>query len=462
VPEASPSVLAVDLGGTSLRVARIGRDGTVLALAARPHRIGVEADAIGWWAMLAGAVAEVGTAGVRGVCVGGFTRSQVLVDAEGMPVRPAQCFPDGRATPVEGAAAGTWMAMTPFHPVARLAWVAREDRAALDRARHVLQPADFLNLRLTGRAVSDRIANCWAVERESGAVTTAPLARAGLDTALLPELLMPGAAIGAVRGLAGLEGVPGLDAVPVFLGSMDTWMATIGAGVGRPGEAYLIAGTTDAGGVLTAAPAPREGLVTLPWGPGVVHTGGPSAAGGACLDWAARLLGVADAAAVVALAAEAPASPALLFLPALIGTRAPLWRAEARGALLGLDATHGPADIARAVLEGIALADRDLLGGLPCERVVIAGGGASDRACQIRADVLGRRIARVAGEPGLMGAAILGWTGLGAYPSVAAAQAAMVRVERVFEPRPGRDYDALHAAYGRARGALTLLAGLSA
>jgi xylulokinase len=446
------SVLAVDLGGTSLRVARIGVSGAVLALAIRPHAIGEEADAEAWWITLADATAEIGTIGVRGICIGGFTRSQVLVDAATRPVRPAQCFPDGRGVPVEGAAEDTWLAMTAFHPVARLAWVARHDPTALARARHVLQPAEFLAARLTGRPASDRIANSWAIERDTGTVTTAPLRRADLEPELLPELLPPGTLLGPAHG------VPGLDGVPVFMGSMDTWVATIGIGVGSPGDAYLITGTTDAGGVLTAEPAPRPGLVTLPWGDGVFHTGGPSAAGGACLAWAARLLGLPDAAAVVALAAPATARPPLLFLPALVGTRAPHWQPGARGALIGLDAGHGREDIARAVLEGIACADRDLHGGLPCTRVVVAGGGASDRACQIRADVLGQPVWRVAGEPGLAGAAILAWTGLGAYRDIGAAQVAMVRPDRMFAPGTGFGYEALYAAYQRAEGAMTILA----
>ena len=156
--------------------------------------------------------------------------------------------------------------------------------------------------------------------------------------------------------------------------------------------------------------------------------------------------GLLAAAAVAALAETAGPAPPLIFLPALMGSRAPHWRPDQRGALHGLDMAHGPADIARAVLEGIACADRDLLGGLACARVVIAGGGAkSDLACQIRADIIGRPVIRVSGEPGLIGAAALAWHALGAYPTRAAAQAAMVRPERVFHP--ARDGAALYDAY---------------
>ena len=449
-------VLAADLGGTSLRVAHVARSGAVVRLASRPHTVGIEADANAWWAELADCIRELGTAGVRGIALGGFTRSQVLVDAAGEPVRPAQCFPDGRAEPVADVADDTWMAMTPFHPVARLAWVARHDPPALGRARFVLQPKDFLVQRLTGRAIGDRVSNAWAIARDGLGVTREPLRRAGLAPDLLPDLLDPGARVGVARGL-------GLDGVPVFAGAMDTWMATVGAGIGRPGDAYIVSGTTDAGGVLTAAPEPRPGLSCLPWGEGVFHTGGPSGAGADALAWAAGVLGLGEPGAVTALAARAnPDAAPLLFLPAFAGTRAPGWNGAARAALLGLDRQHGPAEIARAVLEGVAFADRDLHGGLAHERVVITGGGArSDLWCQIRADILGRAVLRASEETGLIGAAALAWTGLGAYPDLIAAQAAMCRHDRTFMPNASPRLERLYDAFRRAQSVADLLAGVA-
>ena len=91
------TVLSIDLGGSSLRAALVGRDGRIAASAVRRHRVGEEADAEGWWAMLVEAVAELPRAEVKAIIATGFTRSQVLVDEAGDPVRPAQCFPDTRA-----------------------------------------------------------------------------------------------------------------------------------------------------------------------------------------------------------------------------------------------------------------------------------------------------------------------------------------------------------------------------
>lgn len=428
------AVLAIDLGGSSLRVALLGRDGSTLASAARAHHTGEEADPAAWWEMLLEATAELPRAHVVAIIPGGFGRSQVLVDADGAPVRPAQCFPDSRAGAeavlLAEAARGTWGEMTAFHPLARLLWVKRHDPAAFARARHVLTPKDWLVLRMTGRVAADRISSAWALDRRGHRRSLSLFYRAEFDAGLLPQLHEPWEVVGRCVNL------PGFDGVPVLAGALDTWCASLGVGAAAPGDAYLISGTTDAGGVLTEEATEAEGLVTLPWGHGLFHTGGPSGAGADCLDWLAGILGQPDAASVVALAEHAVTLAPLLFLPALAGERAPSWSAASRGGFVGLDRKHGPAELARAVLEGVAFADRDLLGGLPFDRLFLGGGGArSDLWCQIRADVVGCGVTRAASEqPGLLGAALVGWTALGHFADLPAAQAALAQGGDSFRP----------------------------
>ena len=447
-------VLAIDLGGTSLRAGLVDAEGGVRQIAAHPHRIGEEADPDDWWIALCRLIAELdlGAHEVGGIGLSGFTRSQILVDAAGQPVRPAQCFPDGRAVAeaaaLADAAAGTWTAMSAWHPLARLRWVQVHDPAAFARARFVLQPKDFLGLRLTGQMATDRIANAWAFDRATGALAAAPWRRAGLDPAMLPPLLDPHDRLGAAA-------LPGLDSVPVFAGSMDTWCATIGAGAVQGGGAYIVSGTTDVAGLFTTAPVWAAGLVTLPWGEGLFHVGGPSQAGADCAVWAAELLGLADVSALIQLAQTAGAAAPLLFLPYLSGERAPLWQPGARGVFLGLHRDHRAADLARAVLEGVAFANRDLLSraGVPFAHVVLCGGGSrSDFWCQLRADILGVPVERSdVAEPGLVGAAACAWVGLGHYPDLTAAQGAMAGLRQVFQPGPGRRraYDALFPHFKR-------------
>ncbi len=412
---------AVDLGGSSLRAALVASDGETTAIASRPHRMGEAADASIWWHELLACLGRTGSfPACADVAITGVTRTQVLADTAGAPTRPAQCFSDGRATTeaaeLAGTVDGTWTEMTPYHPLARLRWAERHDPVAFARARFVLQPKDWLALRLTGIAACDPVANAWAFRRDGTPCS---------PHRLMPPMTDPAAPIGVTA-----------TGVPVFMASMDTWCATIGTGAAHSGVAYLVSGTSDAAGAFDMVPRHLAGRVTLPWGGGLFHTGGPSNAGGDTLAWAADILGLDGPARLSALAAEAGDPP--LFLPYLTGERVPLWRADARGAFLGLGRAHGRAEMARAVLEGVAMADRDILDGLEFDSLIISGGGArSDFWCQIRADALGRPVTRTAhDEPGLVGAAAMVWTGLGHYASVHEAQAAMARTDRVFATRP--------------------------
>jgi glycerol kinase len=61
------------------------------------------------------------------------------------------------------------------------------------------------------------------------------------------------------------------------------------------------------------------------------------------------------------LAASCSDSGGVWFVPALLGLGTPLWDYGARGTLLGLTRGSGRAEIARAVLEGIAHRGADLL-----------------------------------------------------------------------------------------------------
>ncbi len=454
-------VLGIDLGGTSLRAGLVTADGRIAALAARRHRIEAEAEPEDWWRALLDLLGELDLTTARAVAFSGFTRSQVFTDETGMPVRPALCFPDGRATEdaaaLAAAARGTWTEMTAFHPIARLAYVRRTDPEGFAATRMVLQPKDWLGLRLTGEAAADRISNAWALDRKGRVRDLAPFRRAGIDAGLIPILLAPTDRLGTVRHL------PALDGLPVFIGAMDTWCASIGAGAGRAGDAYIVSGTTDAAGVLADEPLESPGLVTLPWGPGLFHTGGPSGAGADCLEWLAEFLGMPGADSVAAMAASADAgAPPLLFLPALSGERAPTWQPQARGAFIGLDRRHGPPELARAVMEGVAFADRDLLGGLGFSRLLLTGGGArSDLWCRIRANVLGCPVQRAGtAEPGVLGAALVAWTGLGRYASLAEAQSAASQDTETFNPRPAERarHEALYTAYKQAQSACLPLA----
>src|SRR5260370_40164002 len=94
-----------------------------------------------------------------------------------------------------------------------------------------------------------------------------------------------------------------------------------------------------------------------------------------------------------------------MFTPWLKGERSPVEDRTLRGAFLNVSLTSGREHLSRAVLEGVAFNARWLLDAVegfvrrPLPSLRILGGGAqSDLWCQGHADILGRRLERVA-EP---------------------------------------------------------------
>ena len=124
----------------------------------------------------------------------------------------------------------------------------------------------------------------------------------------------------------------------------------------------------------------------------------------------------------------------------------PEWNARARATWFGLTPAHGRAHMLRALLEGNALALRDVLGAIRAtgreihELVCVAGGARGRLALQIRADVTGVPVSRPDDvETTARGAAMLAAVGAGMYPTVREAGHAMsVRARRPDRARPAR------------------------
>jgi xylulokinase len=455
-------ILAADLGGSSLRVALVERDGAIRALHAMPHALGVEADPDDWWRGFAAGVEALrgeDLARVEAVAVTAFTRSLVLLDAAGMVLRPAMLWTDARAEavvddlrallPAEGEAA----LVNAFHPLARLYWLSRAEPDVIARAAVALEPKDEINRRLTGVASSDVVSSArLAASRD----LLAPL---GLP-ALLPPLRRPGEIMGVVR--SGLGGA--LDALagrPVLAMANDTWAAVTGLGAMRVGMAYGISGTTEVLGLLHDAPARAEGLLTVDWD-GLWQLGGPSMHGADLLGWIRGIAGDAPPPNPPPQAGEGYQPLPLLFLPTLAGERVPHWDPALRGAFLGLRRDHTGADLTRAVMQGVAFNNATVLWraedatGRVATELRLGGGGATPGWAQLRADVLGRPVVLTdAPEPGLLGCAIAAIAALDARP-LGEVQDALARPARRFEPDASRHaaFRRLHAIFAQAEAAV--------
>ena len=477
-------VLACDLGGTSFRAGLVDPSGTLLAQAVTTSPLAVagggrsEIEPEAWWSCLLEVVGQLAFrepalfGSVTAIAICGVTRTQVLLGPTGLPLRPAMTWNDVRAGDMAADLAHRHAGqhreagqLNAFHPLARLAWLGVHEPDVFAQIAHVLDPKDYLNARLTGRAASDAISLARLLAAASPEGGAGLLAATGVPAHLVPPILDPCDQVGIV-----LDGLPEplsrVRGVPVFCCSNDSWAAVVGLGALQAGFAYNISGTTEVLGVMGDKSASTEGLLTVDWG-GLMQLGGPSLNGADTVPWLLSLLGQASSDPATSLSAvmatERQAQP-LLFLPYLQGERVPYWDPALRGAFIGLGRQHGAADLAWAVLEGIGFLNREVLQRAEmalgwAARCIRFGGGAALNPlwCQIKADICRRPVeVGAAREPGVIGAAAVAWTGLGRFASLTEAQERMVRIASRFEPDPARAlvYDRLFDLFGRSGAAL--------
>ncbi|MGI5459197.1 FGGY family carbohydrate kinase [Streptomyces sp. CA-249302] len=328
-----------------------------------------------------------------------------LVGADGEPVRDAILWNDARAGGVIDAweadgtlerafrTNGSYGASGVAH--AQLRWLTEHEPDTLKRASTLLSCGSWVYRRLTGRAVLE-------VSDAANPFLDARTRRYDdelLEVFELTELrrLLPRTVSGPDRiaplraDVAADLGLP--PGTPIGLAPYDVVASATGAGVTRPGQGFAILGTTLCAAAVTSDPllsrAPNG--MTLPgcaddrW-----LIANATMIGTEVLDWTARLMGLADAAEVVALAGTAHPGDQPLLLPYLspAGERSPFRDSGVRGSLLGLTVRHTRADIARATLDGLTLSLRDCLAATgPVHELAVIGGGARSTAwCQTISD----------------------------------------------------------------------------
>lgn len=474
----TPLLVGIDVGTTSVKATLFDEHGTALRTFAdhyptvRPASGLAEQNPDDWTSRLITALTHLSdglpNGAVAGVGLTSQVNTHVFLDGGGAPLLQAITWQDGRA----GAEAaeldaqvsaeeriGWWGAPLPIdasHPLARALWLRRHRPDLWARTHWLMAPKDYCIFKLTGEATAD------------------PMTAFGLiDQSLtyVPRLveLVPGIAdrLPPLRGFTQVVGRirPGLPlaGTPMVTGAMDAWAGLIGTGALTDGDCMYLSGTSEIVGLVSSTRHPAAGVVAFPTCEGITLHAGPTQAGGASLAWLSNLTGLAPSELSALVAAGDLHRPTPLFLPHLQGERAPIWDIGARGAFIGLDGSMGPAELTRAVFEGVASSVRWLLealeasAGRPAMSFSMAGGGgASDPWCQIRADMLGRPIRRLKTlDAGVLGAAILAGVGAGSFSSIGEAAGRLVVTDRVFEPDPSRrqrldflygEYRALYAA----------------
>ena len=457
--------LGIDIGTSGVKAVLVDEGGTVRAqetaplAVSRPQPGWSEQDPADWWAATRAAVLALDAEdrrAVRAIGLAGQMHGATLLGKGDAVLRPAILWNDGRSAaqcaelvrrePRTHAITGN--AVFPGFTAPKLLWVAEHEPEVFASVERVLLPKDYVRLLMTGDAasdMSDASGTSW-LDVGARAWSGAMLAATGLSEAAMPRLFEGSEATGTLLPEVARDW--GMDPVPVAAGGGDNAVGAVGAGVVRAGDAFLSLGTS---GVLFAAgdafaPKPERGVHAFCHAlPGQWHEMGVTLSAASCVDWAARLTGLPDAGAVVAAAEKAAPASVPLFLPYLSGERTPHDDPAARGVLFGMDHDTGPAEVARAVLEGVAFAFADALGVLndpaAISRIAVIGGGSRSALWgRILASALGRPLSYHEGaEVGpAYGAARLAMLALGAAPDDVLVAPPLLSVT---EPDPGMAAD---------------------
>jgi len=389
---------------------------------------------------------------IEAMGVTSFGEAFVLVDSEGVPLRPIllctdargaeECrefcgrFGTGRATEISG------VKPSESYSFPKLMWVKAHEPDVYARARYVMLVEDYVIFLLTGnRAIDFSLAArtaafdirrlCWSDEI---------LSAAGLDAAMFSRPVPTGE-------VAGVDA----DGMKVVAGGHDQVACAVGAGVFESGVAAEGAGTVECiTPVFAEVPATTrfqdDNYCAVPYFGNYVSYA-YSYTGGELLRWCKDAICRRDHAEMQSGAYDGPTG--LLVLPHFAGAATPYMDSGSRGAIVGLTLATTDRDIYLASMEAVAYEmrlnmERLADSGVKFDRLVATGGGAKSKLwMQIKADVLALPFDTLETEDaGTVGCAMMACVAAGVFANLQAAAKVLVRKTGTYEPNAE-----MHARY---------------
>ena len=449
-------VLAIDQGTTGTTCLVVAADGSIVGRAYReitqhyPRPGWVEHDAVEILDHTVAAAREaVAIAGVMPHAIGITNQRETVVvwnRSTGAPVGRAIVWQDrrtadrcrdlaGKADDITGR---TGLVVDPYFSATKLEWMLRDE--ALARRAHAGELVagtidSWLIWRLTGGAVHatdpTNASRTMLYDIDRLAWSDELCALFGVPRAMLPEVRPSSGSFG--------ETTPDLFGTPVPIAGVagDQQAALFGQGCWEAGSAKNTYGTGAFLLLNTGHRRPRAGqgiLTTIACdraGKPVYALEGAIFIAGAAVQWLRDGLGIIGAAGETeALARSISSNDGVYFVPALVGLGAPDWEPNARGTIVGLTRGATRAHLARAALEAMTYATRDVLdvmrssageghdGWHDAPLRVDGGATANDWLMQFQADVLCKQVERPQNiETTALGAAGLAGLSTGVWQS---------------------------------------------
>lgn len=456
-------VLGIDLGTSYFKLGLFDRDGKMQGLG----RVAVQADTDDtgryevpvdrFWALLADGVnqaleqADASAADIQAVGYSSQANSFLLLDENDQPLTPLILWTDTRAAdeidprvvehvgdPSFAQITGADIEPVPGLMICKLCWIAKNQPDLWSRMRRIQTISDYLAFGLTGEPVGDQgtASLLGLLDVVKGDWWDDALKRLGLQRQWLSAPLQPGSVGATVTSAGGAR--MGINAgIPLVVGSLDHYVAAIGAGVGQIAEFSESTGTVLACVGRTDRYHPRKGVcIATSCQDGQYDQLAWDSNGASVLEWYQKeycpQLSVGE---LVALAEEVPAGCEGL-------TAKP--QANQHDDLEGFEGAtdkHTSGHYARAIMESVSRSLDQLADNLGDtarpERIIATGGGArSDLWLGMKADILQAEFVRPGcQEPACQGAAMLASVGAGWFSNLNETSKSWIAVEQTFAPK---------------------------
>lgn len=469
--------LGIDLGTSSVKVLALDRLGNILGAGKAdyqvnsPQRGWSECDPALWWSGMISAVKTVLTCvpatRVRAIGLSGQMHGVVLVNAKRQLIRPAMLWSDTRAEPElemyrQLPASMLRRLANPLVPGMAgpmLCWLAQHEAENYQATCSVLQPKDWIRLRLTGQIGAERsdasatllydiLADRWADD---------VIETLGLRPEIFPSILTSATLAGTLRASAAHElGLP--VGLPVAAGASDTAAAALGTGLFDTSRVQLTLGTGAQLIQLCTQPIIDPTFRThLYRAADEAHWYRMAAVqnAGLALDWVCRMLNASWDELYGSITRVAPGSGDLLFYPYITRERPHHPNPESQGAWLYMRLDHRREHLLHAALEGVAFGIREALDALPGAESIMSlrlvGGGSQHPDWQrMLATILHRELVIIdTSDASARGAALLGGLVGGIWPDMAAIATISSRSDTTiaFDTEQAANYDNLYAHY---------------
>lgn len=289
----------------------------------------------------------------------------------------------------------------------KILWIKNNEPQIFNNAQYFLSPNDYFGYRMTKVATVDILnAEKCFYRAEADGYPSELLAELDIPEVKLPDVVDVGCKVSQVNNdFKSLIGIDKSQSLEYIVSTYDAICAFYGSGASEEGDTCDVSGTVTSLRTLTHGHKKLDSTKIFSQYQkefDISIVGGSNNLGGGLIEWAKQAFYAEHKSPYELMESEAKkierGADGAIFLPYLMGERAPLWNDEARGVFFGLARNHKRNHMIRAVFESTGFSLRSLLEEIELEgqniKSVNFSGGLSriHLIARIKADILGKEI----------------------------------------------------------------------